>query len=218
MSDETAFTIAQTNLHLYRQLLALHWSEAELLRVQKAYTQAAERFAKWLRPSGKPFLAHLVGTASLAVMGGANCSTACAALLHSCRTHNIAVAGRRIPRLKARFPHGVSTEIKNIITAYELWHRRYAKEAPAALDVTALSDLDRKALLIHLANEADEVLDGSAALSKPHKVSRRNIDSLTKLALDLSLQPVATILTDYVDRPPQFPEGLHVSHTASYVP
>ncbi|OOZ42432.1 hypothetical protein [Solemya elarraichensis gill symbiont] len=57
--------IAQTNLQLYRQLIACQWSEKELNAARVAYEIAMKLFPCRFRGSGKHFVSHLVGTASV---------------------------------------------------------------------------------------------------------------------------------------------------------
>ncbi len=56
---------AQTNIQLYEQLLAARWSAADIVPARAAYELAMRIFAGHFRPSHKPFLAHLVGVASI---------------------------------------------------------------------------------------------------------------------------------------------------------
>ena len=62
----TAHHPAQTNLQLYNQLLALSWPADDLERVRAAYEFVDELFSGLHRGSGKTFIAHLIGTASVA--------------------------------------------------------------------------------------------------------------------------------------------------------
>ena len=57
--------IAQTNLQLYNQLLSLDYSHRDLGDLRTAYELARELFSGLFRPSGKTFLAHVIGTASI---------------------------------------------------------------------------------------------------------------------------------------------------------
>ena len=57
--------VAQTNLQLQRQLELAGWSLHDRERVGNTYTLAAQLFSGRYRTSGKTFLAHLCGTASI---------------------------------------------------------------------------------------------------------------------------------------------------------
>lgn len=59
--------IAQTNLQLYHQLQDANYSEQDLIFIHKAYNFATQLFTGFFRGSGKPFIAHLVDTASVLI-------------------------------------------------------------------------------------------------------------------------------------------------------
>jgi (p)ppGpp synthase/HD superfamily hydrolase len=73
---------AQTNVQLYNQLRHLRWSDDDLRHVQAAYQLAMRVVAGHYRPSEKPFLAHLVGVASILAECGAPATVVAAGLLH----------------------------------------------------------------------------------------------------------------------------------------
>ena len=79
--------LAQTNLQLYNQLVARGWSDPELASARRAYELATDLFAGQLRPSGKTFVAHLVGVASALVTSGARAELVVAGLVHAAYTH-----------------------------------------------------------------------------------------------------------------------------------
>jgi (p)ppGpp synthase/HD superfamily hydrolase len=60
---------AQTNLQLYRQLRDR--TDADVALVAAAYELALSLFPRSFRATGKPFLCHLVGTASILDSHGA---------------------------------------------------------------------------------------------------------------------------------------------------
>jgi len=75
--------LAQTNLQLYRQMADATYSESEIVRVNEAYFLASECTATMFRGSGKPFVCHLVGTASALVWERCCVEVVTAALLHA---------------------------------------------------------------------------------------------------------------------------------------
>ncbi|HCD56009.1 MAG TPA: hypothetical protein DEQ90_11340, partial [Halieaceae bacterium] len=77
------FDFAQTNLQLRRQLVALDYSEQDVTRVDTAYQLGVPLFSAQYRASGKPFIAHLVGTASILASHHAAVDTLIAGLLHA---------------------------------------------------------------------------------------------------------------------------------------
>jgi (p)ppGpp synthase/HD superfamily hydrolase len=78
---------AQTNIQLYNQLLRAGSREADLRLIHAGYQLAASLFTGHFRPNQKVFLAHLVGTASILAVHGAEAETTAAGLLHSAYSH-----------------------------------------------------------------------------------------------------------------------------------
>src|SRR6059058_2198532 len=78
---------AQTNIELYGQLFQADSPDADLRGVQAAYELAMRLFAGHFRPNHKPFLAHLVGTASILAAHGGDSRLVAAGLLHSAYSH-----------------------------------------------------------------------------------------------------------------------------------
>ncbi|MCR9103706.1 MAG: HD domain-containing protein [Gammaproteobacteria bacterium] len=77
------FHFAQTNLQLLSQMQDAGYAAAEVDRVRAAYAAVLPLFAAHFRGSGKPFLAHLVGTASILATRPAPVSEVIAGLLHA---------------------------------------------------------------------------------------------------------------------------------------
>ncbi|MGJ8652984.1 MAG: DUF6817 domain-containing protein [Opitutaceae bacterium] len=75
--------IAQTNLQLYNQLIAAQWSEEHLQLIKQSLEVAKQLFADQFRPSGKPFLSHLIGTASALAYWRKSPEIVAGGLLHS---------------------------------------------------------------------------------------------------------------------------------------
>ncbi len=55
----------QTNIQLFNQLRHAGYSQMELKLVRDAYELAMDLFTGRFQPSGKSFMAHVVGTASI---------------------------------------------------------------------------------------------------------------------------------------------------------
>lgn len=78
---------AQTVLELYQQLDQSGWSGDDQAGVARSYQFATQTMGAALRPSGKHFLHHVVGTASIVVWMGQPSVVAQAALLHAIYRH-----------------------------------------------------------------------------------------------------------------------------------
>ena len=75
--------IAQTFLDLYRELRLRHYKKQDLELIFRAHELATRIFSGSYRPTYKPFICHLVGTASLLGKCGERCELIAAAILHS---------------------------------------------------------------------------------------------------------------------------------------
>src|SRR5687767_15961282 len=74
---------AQTNLQLYTQLRRAGYTAEQLVPVRAGYDLAMQLFSASFRGSGKPLLAHLVGTASILAAIGQSRDIVLAGLLHA---------------------------------------------------------------------------------------------------------------------------------------
>ena len=74
---------AQTNLQLYAQLRRTGADESDLALVRSGYDLAMHLCPASFRGSGKPLLAHLVGTASILASIGQPARVVTAGLLHA---------------------------------------------------------------------------------------------------------------------------------------
>lgn len=75
--------IAQTHLQLLAQLHSQSYADADLGMIGRAYRRAMVAVDGLYRGSGKPFICHLVGTASIAGYCAAPVSVLLVALLHA---------------------------------------------------------------------------------------------------------------------------------------
>lgn len=75
---------AQTNLEFNIQLIeSNHYDKADIECINKAYYFCLNKVSNIYRGSGKPFLAHLVGTASILASQKAELSVVVASLMHA---------------------------------------------------------------------------------------------------------------------------------------
>jgi (p)ppGpp synthase/HD superfamily hydrolase len=153
--------IPQTNLQLYRQLVRLDYEPADIDAVGKAYELGIRIFAGVYRGSGKPFLAHLVGTASILADQRARGQVVAAGLLHAAYTHGEFGNGWRglsLPK-RAEVRRAVGEEIEELVARYtELrWDARTIASLRERVDV--MTPPERDVLLIRLANELEDHVD-----------------------------------------------------------
>ena len=153
--------VAQTNLQLYEQLADR--SDEERLRVRDAYELATELFAGRYRGCGKPFVAHLVGTASVLARHGAPIDVVVAGLLHAAYQQGEfgggspgITAGRR-ERMRRVLGSGAE-ELVARYTEYD-WSR-----VPDRIEGE-----DRLVVWMRIANEVDECVDRGLLYAGPEK-------------------------------------------------
>jgi (p)ppGpp synthase/HD superfamily hydrolase len=149
---------AQTNLQLYRQLISAGRSAADLALIARCYEAALRLFASRCRANGKPFVAHLVGTAAILAAHGAPIAVVGAGLLHAAyeqgRDQQNPGSARRA-RLRAQAGDAV-----------EAWVERYtqfrwgaAEAADLSTRLTGLDAIERELVRMRLANALEDHLD-----------------------------------------------------------
>src|SRR5205809_5329802 len=74
---------AQTNIQLLNQLRAGGYATAELARIRDVYEFAMLLFTGRYQPCGKPFIDHLVGTASILAFLHRPVEVVAAGLIHA---------------------------------------------------------------------------------------------------------------------------------------
>jgi (p)ppGpp synthase/HD superfamily hydrolase len=152
---------AQTNLQLYAQLQRAGWTEPMLARAARGYELALDVCGAAIRPNGKPFLCHLVGTASIVVSWGSGGDEVVCALVHSAYTHGVFADPRpgMTDEKREAVSQAVGVECEALVAAYtELAWAREAIEGYVT-SVDALGASQRTAIRVRLANELEDHLD-----------------------------------------------------------
>ena len=153
---------AQTNLQLFNQLCCEGYSSDELKCVANAYKLVVCLFTGQFRPSGKSFIEHLIGTASILGHYRATGNVVAAGLLHATYSHGdfggfepkgISDAKRK------QVTQIVGKDVEEYVAKYEglYWRGHTISSIYHRLD--NLDPVDRDTLLIRLANELEEHLD-----------------------------------------------------------
>lgn len=203
--------VAQTNIQLYRQLTESGWNASDLAGIQDAYNLAARRFSRQFRPSGKPFLCHLVGTASLVAFAGAAPVVVQAALLHAWRTHRgPRVFGHRLPLPGLPWPRGISPSVRRLVVEYELLHRalRHRPSVPKSEN-----GLNPDALVIHIANEIERYVDHGGLFVDRYREDRDHARWIADLATRYGLINLSPYLQAMLHRDSgfQLPDGFQLT-------
>ena len=165
---------AQTNLQLYLQLRRSGYSDEDLTRTHRAYEFSLTLFTSMFRASGKPLLAHLVGTASILASLKEPGPVVTAGLLHAAYalgdfgTGRVGITSAKRERVRL----AVGTDIEELVARYTrfTWNRRSIPQLLS--EATTLQGIDRDVLVIRLANELEDHLD-LGVLYCHNAVSRR---------------------------------------------
>ena len=157
----------QTNIQLYEELANL--PAADRHRVRAGYELAAKLFAGRFRGNGKPFVAHLVGTAAVLARHDTPLDVVLAGLLHAAYEQG----NRSRRKTKKLLREAIGPEVEDLVARYSTydWSR-----VPDRIE-----DGDRPIVLMRIANEVDECVDRGLLYAGPKK--RREVaDGLEGLA------------------------------------
>jgi hypothetical protein len=146
---------AQTNLQLYLQMIDEGYSKQEVGLVNEAYLFTMNKVHLLYRGSGKPFICHLVGTASLMVLCKQPLDVILSALMH------------------ALYQNRVSFEkTKDIKKRREIISQKFGKECDRLIyeytefEMTGIKDIDpehikvdKQVLLMRIADELEDIVD-----------------------------------------------------------
>jgi hypothetical protein len=139
------------------------------VRVAAAYDLAAQLLTGQYRPSGKTFVAHVCGTASIAQLSGGTVDETVAALLHAAYDHGEFRDGRAVvtDRKRVEVRAVVGADAEALIAGYSAWKWAERLRALRGSGADALEDWERPLAFLRLANELEERVDlGSAHSSK----------------------------------------------------
>ena len=152
---------AQTNLQLFDQLRSLGYPPSERVRISDCYEFAMRLFPAMFLPSGRPFIDHLVGTASILASLHTPDAVVAAGLIHAAYLHgdfgDIRKGITRNRQQKVR--SAVGGVVEDYVARYHRlrWNSTQMPGLHAA--ITDLASVDREVLLIRLTNEMEHCLD-----------------------------------------------------------
>ncbi len=161
MSGFSMHRFAQTNIQLLNQLRLLGYLPGGLSPVVGAYELAMRLFTGRFRASGKTFMSHVVGTASILASLRASPSLVASGLIHAAYgagdfgDGDTGMTEARRGQVKSV----VGEEVEEYVARYT--RLRWYDEAIATIHagLKAIESRDRDVLLMRLANELEEYLD-----------------------------------------------------------
>lgn len=154
-------TYAQTNLQLYNQLVGFNYAEADLHYIMKGYELAIQLFSGRYRANGKPFLAHLVGTASILVAQQAPIQVVVAGLLHAAYAQGNFGGDRPgiTPSKQKAVTAAVGAEIEFLIARYTAFPWNLQSMQKTLEEAATLTPVNQHIVLMRLANDLEDHLD-----------------------------------------------------------
>jgi (p)ppGpp synthase/HD superfamily hydrolase len=154
-------TYAQTNIQLYNQLEREGYSRSDRERVRETYEFAMRLFTGLVLPSGKTFIDHLVGTASILASLHMPAEIVAAGLIHAAYLHgDFGGATKGISDTKRKQVGAeVGEAIEEYVAKYDelLWTRETISTVHE--NIAGLNRIEREVLLMRLANELEHQLD-----------------------------------------------------------
>jgi (p)ppGpp synthase/HD superfamily hydrolase len=151
---------AQTNVQLYNQLRSEGYSKAERVRVREAYCFGMSLFTGLFLPSGRTFIDHLVGTASILASLHAPIEIVIAGLIHAAYLHGDFGRPAGITEAKRKqVRDAVGEKVEEYVARYDGFILSPQTTALLHDTLDGLSPMDRDVLLMRLANELEHQLD-----------------------------------------------------------
>jgi (p)ppGpp synthase/HD superfamily hydrolase len=168
-------TVAQTNLQLYRQLISQERHQVEIAQVRAAYNIACELFSGLYRPSGKTFIAHLVGTASVLADCYVDINVVNAGLVHAAYTAGDFGDGKSglMDFKRTELASIIGSDAEKIVFEYSQQPWPPANISEFRLMAESDNAATRNSVLIRLANELEEYVDLGVHFC--HEEARRRI-------------------------------------------
>ena len=216
--------IAQTNLQLLNQLRDLGYSEADQILVARAYGLATQVFTGYFRGSGKPFLAHLVGTASILAAQSVAIEVVLTGLLHAVYSFGGSLEMKKVSsRQRARVNQVVGSQVEQYIAYYtELdWHEQTIPHIAERLP--QMGDVERQILLVQLANELEDHWDLGVLYCRNLEKRLHYVRQYREIIATMALQLGFPVLAEQLDQvfqatlSAQIPDSIRSPHEYSYL-
>jgi hypothetical protein len=198
---------AQTNLELYAQAIGHGYGRQQRRTLADAYQLAHRQVFRLARGSGKPFIAHLVGTASLVMESRRPDDWVIGALLHALYQRRVPFEGGHSPeQRRGVISNRFGRVVDDLVDRYTAFESEDLSRPPtefAASDddvltlrlADELEDLTGFALALH--GSDDPTVRGSYAWRRD--VKAREAPALLNLAQFLGLDGIGRGLVHWLD-------------------
>ena len=151
---------AQTNIQLYKQLKSVGYSFEEINHVRKAYDLAKELFSCLYCPSGKTYLAHVVGVGSILGSLRMSSNVVAASLLHDVYKSGDFGEGWNVDQKKSLVRQTIGLETEHYIEKYQDLEWSRFTISVIQNKITDLTPIEQDILMVRLAHELEGLLDG----------------------------------------------------------
>ncbi len=177
---------AQINVQLYEELREAGYDDLVIHRVKDAYGVAQRLFAAQFRGSGRPFLAHLVGTASILVKHGAAPDVVIAGLLHAAyQSGDFGFGIRGMTAAKRQnLSRLVDKAVEMLVARYTVLAWTPDRISEYAKRGMALTPQEHDVLFMRLANELEDALEDNFVHSGSGK--QRSIEQCLPASAELA--------------------------------
>ena len=217
---------AQTPVALLRQMRDAGYPASEIVAVGRASDLAARLFAGLHRASGKPFVAHLTGTASVLASIGSPLRLVVAGILHA--TYVLGRFGDgpsgATPSRRALLAGSIGGSAEEIVFRYATLPWEQGETNGSSMTMDRLDPLERDVVVARLANEVEEAID-CGILFHLDGESRRALylaatPRWSAWARQLGHEPLARALEDAADSLAREadPGALRCDRRATYAP
>jgi (p)ppGpp synthase/HD superfamily hydrolase len=166
---EAEFAPRQTITELLIQLHENGHDSPDLARVRDAYRVACQMFASNYRANEKPFICHLVGTASAVARYSRRVDLIPAGLLHAAYDLGLFPDGKwggASQTHQSWLISKVGKEVSDLALRYERF--KFLPAQVERLAVTYSADDDKDIVLVRLCNEIDDLSGGGLAFATKH--------------------------------------------------
>lgn len=192
---------AQTNIQLFYQMNSKGYSDEAILALANAYQISLSSFPCSFRASGKPFISHLVGTASIMVHLEVEPELIIASLLHAIYQEGslhdhfyssiLQYSAARLVEVRNKIRLKIGKVAEEYIYQYKHFRFGYTVAANLLDKVDSLSAEQKKVLLMRIVNEVEEIGEGGYWENGLHYYT-----ILSDLSLKLGIPELATYINN----------------------
>ncbi|MEM9923670.1 MAG: DUF6817 domain-containing protein [Cyanobacteria bacterium P01_D01_bin.50] len=179
--------LAYTHIQLLNQLVKANYSSSELNFVFDSYQYCVE-LTHGFQPCGKPFISHLIRTASILVELNQETPVIVAGLLHAIyMSGDFGDGTRRItPWKRARVKERMGETVESYIQTYDALQWKDENIIAVYGRFEQLDTIEKIALLIRLSNELEQSLDLGLLYRSDYEEKIRQIQNRKHILVDMA--------------------------------